>query len=91
MVDDAHAEGVIGPGGRGTEAYFGLQGTIDIQTGTLSKSLASEGGYVASSKEIIAYLTCRARPFVLAPSSAPMIQRRLMPHSKSFRKKGPSS
>ena len=43
MVDDAHAEGVIGPGGRGTEAYFGLQGTIDIQTGTLSKSLASEG------------------------------------------------
>lgn len=71
MVDDAHAEGVIGPGGRGTEAYFGLQGTIDIQTGTLSKSLASEGGYVASSKEIIAYLTCRARPFVFSTFISP--------------------
>ena len=72
MVDDAHAEGVIDLVEEERKPIFGLQGTIDIQTGTLSKSprLRSEG-YVASSKEIIAYLTCRARPFVFSTFISP--------------------
>jgi 8-amino-7-oxononanoate synthase len=71
MVDDAHAEGVIGPYGKGTEAYYGLSGTIDLQTGTLSKSLASEGGYVAARQEIITYLKNRSRPFIFSTFISP--------------------
>jgi 8-amino-7-oxononanoate synthase len=71
MVDDAHAEGVIGPDGGGTASYYGLFGAIDLQTGTLSKSLASEGGYIAASEEIITYLKNRSRPFVFSTFLSP--------------------
>jgi len=66
MVDDAHAVGVLGQGGRGTVDYFGLHGRVQIQMGTLSKSLAAEGGYVAGSQELIDYLVNKARSFIFS-------------------------
>lgn len=71
MVDDAHATGVIGPGGRGTAAHFGLEGQVHISMGTLSKSLGSEGGYVAGSQLLIDYLVNKARSFIFSTALAP--------------------
>ncbi|MBP2656523.1 MAG: 8-amino-7-oxononanoate synthase [Firmicutes bacterium] len=71
MVDDAHATGVIGPGGRGTAAYFGLENKIQVQIGTLSKALGTEGGYVVGSRELIRYLINRARSFIFSTALAP--------------------
>ncbi len=71
MVDDAHAVGVLGHGGCGTVSHFGLQGKVAIQMGTLSKSLASEGGYVAGSQELIAYLINKARSFIFSTALSP--------------------
>lgn len=64
MVDDAHATGIFGRRGAGTAEHFGLEGRIDIQMGTLSKALASAGGYVAGKKHLIDYLCNRARTFI---------------------------
>lgn len=66
MVDDAHAMGVLGRGGRGSVDYFGLNGRVAIQMGTLSKSLAAEGGYVAGSKQLIDYIVNKARSFIFS-------------------------
>lgn len=66
MVDDAHATGVIGPGGRGTAAYYGVSDKVQIEIGTLSKSLAAEGGFVAGSHLLIHYLMNRARSFIFS-------------------------
>ena len=70
MVDDAHATGVLG-GGRGTAAHFGLEKYIDIQMGTLSKALGSEGAYVAARKEIIDYLVNKARSYIFSTALSP--------------------
>lgn len=70
-VDDAHATGVIGPGGRGTAAYYHLENQIPVQIGTLSKALGSEGGFVAGSQELIEYLINRARSFIFSTALAP--------------------
>lgn len=71
MVDDAHALGVIGEGGRGTASYFGLEDQIDIYMGTFSKSLASLGGYMAGSKEVVDYVRHNSRPFIFSASITP--------------------
>lgn len=71
MVDDAHAVGVIGHGGRGTVDYFGLHDRVHIQMGTLSKSLAAEGGYVAGSQGLIHYLINKARSFIFSTALGP--------------------
>jgi len=71
MVDDAHAVGVLGRGGRGTVDYFGLKGRVHIQVGTLSKSLASEGGYVAGSQTLIDYLVNKSRSFIFSTALSP--------------------
>ena len=71
MVDDAHAVGVLGRGGRGTVDYFGLKGRVHIQVGTLSKSLAAEGGYVAGSQALIHYLINKARSFIFSTALSP--------------------
>lgn len=66
MVDDAHATGVIGPGGHGTAAYCGVSGRVHIEVGTLSKSLAAEGGFVAGKQLLINYLMNKARSFIFS-------------------------
>ena len=71
MVDDAHATGVLGENGRGTAEYFGFQNEIDIQMGTLSKALASEGGFIAGSRNLIDYLANKARSFIFSTALAP--------------------
>lgn len=71
MVDDAHAIGVLGKGGRGTTEHFGLQDEVDIIMGTCSKSLASIGGFVVSSEEVIHYLKHHARALIFSASPPP--------------------
>lgn len=71
MVDDAHALGVIGEGGRGTASYFGLEDQVDIYMGTFSKSLASLGGYMASSELVVDYVRHNSRPFIFSASITP--------------------
>lgn len=71
MVDDAHGLGVIGEGGRGTASHFGLEDQVDIYMGTFSKSLASLGGYMAASAEVVDYVRHNSRPFIFAASIPP--------------------
>ncbi len=73
MVDDAHALGVLGKDGRGTVEYFGLEGKIDIEMGTLSKALGVMGGYVAGSRKLKDFLLHEARPILFSTSSPPLI------------------
>lgn len=70
MVDDAHATGTIG-NGHGTAGYFNLEKEIDIQLGTLSKSLGSVGGYVAANSTIIDYLVNTSRSFIFSTALSP--------------------
>lgn len=69
MVDDAHGLGVMGKTGRGTIEHFGLEGMIDIVTGTFSKSFGAVGGFAASTHNLIQYLKyySRASTFSAAP------------------------
>ncbi len=69
MVDDAHAIGVYGKRGRGTTEHFGVE--ADIIMGTFSKSLASIGGFVASTEEVIFHLKHSARPLIFSASPPP--------------------
>lgn len=71
MVDDAHAFGVIGEGGRGTASYYGLEDEVDIYMGTFSKSLASLGGYMATSARVADYVRHASRPFIFSASIPP--------------------
>src|SRR6266576_3582760 len=71
MVDDAHASGVLGRGGRGTIDHFGGHGRVHIQVGTLSKAIGSMGGYVCGSRDLIDFLYLRARPFLFSTSHPP--------------------
>jgi 8-amino-7-oxononanoate synthase len=71
MVDDAHGLGVIGEHGRGTAEYFGLEDKVDIIMGTFSKSLASLGGFVAASEDVIHYIKHNSRPFIFSASIPP--------------------
>ena len=71
MVDDAHGLGVIGEGGRGTASYFGLEDDVDIYMGTFSKSLASLGGYMASTAQVCDYVKHNSRPFIFSASMPP--------------------
>jgi len=71
MVDDAHATGVLGPNGGGTADYFGLSDKIDISMGTLSKALASEGGFIAGKQSMIDYLINTARSFIFSTALSP--------------------
>ena len=74
MVDDAHAAGFIGQTGRGTPEYCGVQGRVDILTGTLGKALGgASGGYTSGRKEIVALLRQRSRPYLFSNTVAPPI------------------
>ena len=71
MVDDSHGLGVLGEFGRGTGEYFGLQDEVDIQMGTFSKSLASLGGFMASSQKVVDYVKHTSRPYIFSASITP--------------------
>jgi len=74
MVDDSHAVGFIGAGGRGTHEHHGVMGRIDAITGTLGKALGgASGGYVSGRKELVAMLRQRSRPYLFSNSVAPPI------------------
>ena len=74
MVDDSHAVGFVGETGRGTPEHCGVQGRIDILTGTLGKALGgASGGYTSGRKEIIQMLRQRSRPYLFSNSVAPPI------------------
>ena len=71
MVDDAHALGVIGEKGKGTANHFNLTDQVDIIMSTFSKSLASVGGFIASTKEMVNYLKHHSRPMIFSASIPP--------------------
>ena len=71
MVDEAHSTGVIGGSGRGICEHFHLREKPDVLMGTLSKALASEGGYVCGSRLLIDYLKNTARSFIFSTSQSP--------------------
>ena len=74
MVDDSHAVGVIGPTGRGSVEYCGVEGRVDIITGTLGKALGgASGGYVSGRKEIVEILRQHARPYLFSNSVPPPV------------------
>ncbi|HEX9966819.1 MAG TPA: 8-amino-7-oxononanoate synthase [Solirubrobacterales bacterium] len=74
MVDEAHATGAIGPGGRGSVAAAGLGGEADVVVvGTLGKALGSYGAYVCASGELTDYLVNTARPFVFSTAPPPPV------------------
>lgn len=74
MVDDSHAVGFVGKHGRGTPEYCGVEGRVDIITGTLGKALGgASGGYTTGRKEIIDLLRQRSRPYLFSNSLAPAI------------------
>jgi 8-amino-7-oxononanoate synthase len=71
LIDDAHAVGVIGKGGRGTASEFGLEDEIDMTMGTFSKTFASLGGFVAAKKEIINYIKHHSLALIFSASPTP--------------------
>lgn len=74
MVDDSHAVGFVGEGGRGTHEYCDVIGRVDIITGTLGKALGgASGGYTAARKEVVDILRQRSRPYLFSNSLAPAI------------------
>ena len=74
MVDDSHAVGFMGATGRGTPEFCGVQGRVDILTGTFGKALGgASGGYTAARKEIVDLLRQRSRPYLFSNTLAPAI------------------
>jgi 8-amino-7-oxononanoate synthase len=73
MVDDAHAVGVLGEGGRGTAEHFALEDQVDLIMGTYSKSLAAIGGFVAGSKEVISFIKHIGRSMIFSASLPPSL------------------
>ena len=71
MVDEAHATGCLGPGGRGSVAAAGLTGKVDLIVGTLGKALGGYGAYVCGSLELTDFLVNTARPFIFSTAPPP--------------------
>ncbi len=71
MIDDAHAVGVIGKGGRGTASHFGLEKDVDMTMGTFSKTFSSLGGFVVGDRSVINYLKHHAPALIFSASPTP--------------------
>lgn len=71
MIDEAHSVGVLGKTGRGIEEHYGMEGTIDIKMGTLSKTIPSVGGYIAGKKELIDFLRHASRAYIFSAALPP--------------------
>jgi glycine C-acetyltransferase len=74
MVDDSHAVGFIGESGAGTPEHLGVQGRVDVITGTLGKALGgASGGYVSGRRDLVALLRQRSRPYLFSNTLAPVV------------------
>jgi len=71
MIDEAHSVGVLGETGRGIEEHFGMEGTVDIKMGTLSKTIPSVGGYVAGKQDLIKFLSHASRAYIFSAALPP--------------------
>lgn len=71
LIDDAHAVGVIGKGGRGTASEFDLENEVDLTMGTFSKTFASLGGFVAGAERVINYLKHHSSALIFSASPTP--------------------
>jgi len=71
LIDDAHATGIIGKGGRGTASYFGLENEVDLTMGTFSKTFASLGGFVVGERAVINWLKHQAPALIFSASPTP--------------------
>ncbi len=71
MVDEAHATGAVGPGGRGSVSAAGLSGEVDVVVGTLGKALGSYGAYICAGAETVELLINTARPFIFSTAPPP--------------------
>src|SRR5688572_31296059 len=71
MVDAAHGAGVLGARGAGTAEPFGVEQQVDLRMGTFSKSLASSGGFIAGSHEVIDFLRIQSRAFLFTAAAVP--------------------
>ncbi|MCT7663515.1 glycine C-acetyltransferase [Shinella kummerowiae] len=74
MVDDSHAVGFVGKHGRGSAEHCGVEGRVDIITGTLGKALGgASGGYTSGKREVVEWLRQRSRPYLFSNTLAPVI------------------
>jgi len=73
ILDDAHGTGVMGPGGHGTDAHFGVEDQVDIAMGTFSKAFGVVGGFVAASQDVVDYLRFFARSYFFSASLPPVV------------------
>lgn len=71
MLDEAHSLGVLGAGGRGAAEHFGLLGEVDVFMGTMSKSLASVGGFVAADRVLVDAIAHSARSLIFSAALPP--------------------
>ena len=74
MVDDSHAVGFVGKHGRGSPEHCGVEGRVDIITGTLGKALGgASGGYTSGKREVVDWLRQRSRPYLFSNTLTPAI------------------
>ncbi len=73
LVDDAHGTGVLGEGGRGSGAYFGVREGVSVSMGTLGKALASHGAFACADAEVVDYLVNSARSYIYSTSLPPAV------------------
>ena len=89
MVDEAHGVGVLGERGAGACELFGLEDRVDLRMGTFSKSLASCGGFIAGSEEVIDYLRVASRSFIFSASAVPAAVGAALGALRIIRSEGP--
>jgi 8-amino-7-oxononanoate synthase len=89
MVDEAHAVGVLGARGAGSAELFGLEDQVDLRMGTFSKSLASCGGFIAGSSEVVDFLRISSRPFIFTASAVPAAVGAALGALRVIRSEGP--
>jgi 8-amino-7-oxononanoate synthase len=73
FLDDAHAIGVLGREGRGTEEHFGMRDTVDLVMGTFSKSLAAVGGFIAGPRKVVSWIKHFGRSQIFSASLPPVL------------------
>jgi 8-amino-7-oxononanoate synthase len=89
MVDEAHGVGVLGARGAGACELFGLEDEVDLRMGTFSKSLASCGGFIAGSEEVVEYMRISSRAFIFSASAVPAAVGAALAALRIIRSEGP--